>query len=204
MKIRAWQNGGPSRFNRMATEAGLFVAAAILVAGSAGLAKTRGGAQPLAKIDVVAPAVDTIAAKHETAPVTVEIAHVEAPVEPVQAVRWFNGRPVRPVRTVWLTTTAYSPDARSCGKFADGITASNKSIWTNGMKLVAADTKLLPIGTMLSIPGYDDHSIVPVLDRGGAIKGDRLDLLFPSHHEALQWGVQRLPVTIWDYADEQG
>ena len=113
----------------------------------------------------------------------------------------FNGRPVRPARTVRMLVTAYSPDARSCGAFADGITASGYSVKTNGMRLVAADTTLLPFGSMLSIPGYDDGYIVPVLDRGGAIKGDHLDVLFPTHEEALQWGVQHLDVTIWEYAD---
>ncbi len=113
----------------------------------------------------------------------------------------FNGRPVRPSRTVRMLVTAYSPDARSCGAFADGITASGYSVKTNGMRLVAADTSLLPFGTIVSIPGYDDTMIVPVLDRGGAIKGNRLDVLFPTHEDALQWGVQHLDVTIWEYAD---
>lgn len=115
--------------------------------------------------------------------------------------RWFNGRLVRPVRTFTMTVTAYSPDAQSCGEFADGITASGYSVKTNGMKLVAADTSLFPFGTKLSIPGYDDSHIVPVLDRGGAIKGNHLDALFATHQEALEWGVQELEVTIWEYAD---
>jgi len=117
--------------------------------------------------------------------------------------RWFNGRLVRPARTITMTVTAYSPDAQSCGEFADGITASGYSVKTNGMKLVAADTSKFPFGTKLSIPGYDDSHIVPVLDRGGAIKGNHLDALFPTHQEALEWGVQELEVTIWEYADGQ-
>ncbi len=118
------------------------------------------------------------------------------------AIRYVNGRPVRPVRTVWMTVTAYSPDHRSCGKFADGITASGKSIWTNGMKLVAADKRLFKFGSLMSVPGYDEGRVVPVLDRGGAIKGARLDVLYPTHEIARKWGRQRLPVTIWEYADE--
>jgi 3D (Asp-Asp-Asp) domain-containing protein len=116
-------------------------------------------------------------------------------------IRYFNGRPVRPVKTYWMTVTAYSPDERSCGKWADGITASNKSVWTNAMQLVAADTRLLPFGSLLTIEGYADNQIVPVEDRGGAIKGMRLDLLYATHREALQWGVQRMPVTVWEYID---
>lgn len=118
--------------------------------------------------------------------------------------RYYNGRPIRPVRTVWMVTTAYSPDHRSCGKWADGFTASMKSVWTNGMESVAADTRLLPFGTLLSVPGYADGRVVPVLDRGGAIKGARLDVLYPTHAIARRWGVQRLPVTIWEYADGEG
>ncbi|MEM6554018.1 MAG: 3D domain-containing protein [Planctomycetota bacterium] len=114
----------------------------------------------------------------------------------------FNNRPIRPVKTLRMLTTAYSPDERSCGIFADGITASGYSVYTNGMALVAADTRLLPFGTLVSIPGYNDGKPVPVLDRGGAIKGKRLDLLYPTHERALQWGAQRLDVVVYEYADE--
>jgi 3D (Asp-Asp-Asp) domain-containing protein len=72
---------------------------------------------------------------------------------------------------------------------------------TNGGKLVAADTRLLPYGSMLSIPGYDAGNVVPVLDCGGAIKGHRLDLLFPTHEQAIQWGKKKVLVTVWEYAD---
>lgn len=120
---------------------------------------------------------------------------------PTQSVT-FDGRPLRQVQTVRMLTTAYSPDNRSCGIWADGITASGYSVWTNGMKLVAADTKVLPFGSIVSIPGYNGGRPVPVLDRGGRIKGNRLDLLYPTHERALQWGAQRLDVIVWEYADE--
>ena len=115
--------------------------------------------------------------------------------------RWFNGRPVRPARTIMMTVTAYSPDHRSCGVYADGITATLHSVTTNDMKLVAADPKVLPYGSMLTVPGYDGGQIVPVLDCGGAIKGNRLDLLFPTHESALKWGRRTIPVVVWAYAD---
>lgn len=119
-------------------------------------------------------------------------------------VRYYDGRPLRAVRTLWMTVTAYSPDHRSCGKWADGKTATNTSVWTNGMSLVAADTRILPFGTLLTVPGYSSDEVVPVLDRGGAIKGHRLDVLYPTHEIALKWGVRRIPVTVWEYADGKG
>lgn len=128
------------------------------------------------------------------------IAVRELPVEE-QEVATFNGRPLRAVRELTMKVTAYSPDARSCGKWADGNTASGYSVWTNGMKLVAADTDLLPFHSIVSIPGYHGGRPVPVLDRGGVIKGNRLDVLYPTHERALEWGVQDLTVTVWEYAD---
>lgn len=116
-------------------------------------------------------------------------------------IRWFDGRPVRPARKMWMVVTGYSPDARSCGDSADGLTATLHSVNTNNMKLVAADTRVLPYGSMLTVPGYGDNKIVPVLDCGGAIKGRRLDLLFPTHEQARKWGKKRVLVTVWEYAD---
>lgn len=120
------------------------------------------------------------------------------------SVRWFNGRAIRPVRTMMMTVTAYSPDARSCGGSADNVTSSLHNVHTNGFRLVAADSRVLPLGSMVSIPGYDADRVVPVLDRGGKIKGARLDVLFPTHEEARRWGVKRLAITVWEYADGQG
>lgn len=137
-------------------------------------------------------------------PRQVEPRPAQAKAKPAQATieyRYFNGRRIRPARTITMVTTAYSPDERSCGPDANGTTASGKSVWTNGMKMVAADTRLLPFGTLVSIPGYYDGQPVPVLDRGGAIKGHRLDLLYPSHERAMLWGKKRQTVTIWEYVD---
>lgn len=115
--------------------------------------------------------------------------------------RYFNGRPIRAVKTVRMRVTAYSPDHRSCGIHADGITASGYSVEANGGRLVAADRRLFPFGSLLTVPGYAGGQVVPVLDRGGAIKGSRLDVLYPTHDIARRWGVRHLDVTVWEYAD---
>ena len=54
---------------------------------------------------------------------------------------------------------------------------------------------MLPFGSLIRIPGYHDIS-VPVIDRGGAIKGNKIDVYFPTHDEALEWGRQWLLVTV--------
>ena len=115
--------------------------------------------------------------------------------------RWFDGRPMRPTRTITMKVTGYSPGEESCGESADGITSSLHSVWTNGMKMVAADTRILPLGTVVSVPGYHGQQLVPVLDRGGKIKGNRLDLLYPTAQQARNWGVKNVQVTVWEYVD---
>ena len=87
--------------------------------------------------------------------------------------------------------SAYCPCELCCGIYADGITASGHVIQP-GDKFVAAPPEY-PFGTMLDIPGY---GLVPVLDRGGAIKGDRIDTFHDTHESALQWGRKRLTVTV--------
>jgi 3D (Asp-Asp-Asp) domain-containing protein len=141
----------------------------------------------------------------EVQPANNDVVIVEAAVEVEEdeSIRWFNGRSIKPVRTMRMLVTAYSPDARSCGDQADGITASGYSVWTNGGRMVAADTTILPFGSLVSVPGYGEDEIVPVLDRGGEIKGNRLDVLYSTHDIAKRWGAQRLDVTIWEYADDK-
>lgn len=197
---------------RAKVEAGVFCLLAGMVAVHAAMVKEARHMPPLASIslrgpDQTAPEIVPVARRAPAAPVIVEPTPAEADraermIRQVSAeTRWFNGRPVRPARVLWMQVTAYSPDARSCGEFADGKTATLHSVETNGGNLVAADTRLLPFGSMLSIEGYDDGQIVPVLDRGGAIKGYHIDLLMDTHQQARRWGDRRLPVVVWEYAD---
>ncbi len=84
--------------------------------------------------------------------------------------------------------TAYCSCAKCCGK-TNGITASGKKA-TAG-RTIAASSKFA-LGTKLNING---HTYI-VEDRGGAIKGNKIDIYVNSHAEALAWGVRYLPVTL--------
>jgi 3D (Asp-Asp-Asp) domain-containing protein len=98
-------------------------------------------------------------------------------------------------RTIKMEVTAYCPCSKCCGPKAVGLTASGKDVSYNDGRFVAADTRNLPFGTKLLVPGYDE-SPVEVIDRGGAIKGNKLDVFFPTHEQALEWGRRHLTVTV--------
>ena len=99
--------------------------------------------------------------------------------------------PVEPEYTlVEMNVSAYCPCEQCCGDWSDGYTASGKP--AKG-KLIAAPSRYA-FGTRMDVPGY---GTALVEDRGGAIKGNKIDLLFASHQEALEWGRQYVTVKVY-------
>ena len=96
------------------------------------------------------------------------------------------------VTKVSVKTTAYSTDDYSINvpKWRDNMTATNKRV-KRGM--VAADWRVFPPGTRLYIPGYGE---AVVEDRGGAVKGNHLDLFVDTYKEARSWGVRNMDVYV--------
>ena len=95
-----------------------------------------------------------------------------------------------------MRVTAYCPCEKCCGKFSDNVTSSGYIIG-EGDRFVAAPEEY-DFGTSVAIPGYSNDQPVLVRDRGGAIKGNTLDVFFDTHQEALEWGVKFLNVKIYD------
>lgn len=87
-------------------------------------------------------------------------------------------------RTCVFTVTAYCPCEKCCGAYANGYTATGAKA-TQGVT-IAADPDVLPMGTKIEMDGHT----YTVQDTGCAISGNRLDLYFDSHEDALQWGVR--------------
>jgi 3D (Asp-Asp-Asp) domain-containing protein len=85
--------------------------------------------------------------------------------------------------------TGYCSCSRCCGK-TTGITASG-TVATAG-RTIAADTSQFSFGSKLVIDGHT----YTVEDRGGAIRGNRIDIFFSSHEKALQWGVRYCDVYV--------
>jgi 3D (Asp-Asp-Asp) domain-containing protein len=87
-----------------------------------------------------------------------------------------------------MNVSAYCPCEKCCGEWADGFFADGSPV---GGKAIAADTSIYPMGTVFDVPGY---GVAVVKDRGGAIKGNKLDLYFNTHQDALNWGRQFITV----------
>jgi len=59
--------------------------------------------------------------------------------------------------------------------------------------VVAVDTTQIPMGTRMYVEGY---GYATALDRGGSIKGNRIDLFFETYNQAMSWGVRKTKVYI--------
>lgn len=109
-----------------------------------------------------------------------------------QAIDWSK------YESVTVTATGYTAGIESTGKDSNhpqyGITYSGVRVKRDLYSTIAADLNIFPIGTVLFIPGYG-YGVVA--DRGGAIKGNTLDLYYETVQDVYkQWGKRELKVYI--------
>lgn len=89
-----------------------------------------------------------------------------------------------PVMVLSMEITAYSPSIQETD--SDPLTmASGQKVHVGA---IAADVRILPFGSLVRVKGYNNNQPCIVLDTGGMIKGNRLDVFFWSSHEAVHWG----------------
>lgn len=86
--------------------------------------------------------------------------------------------------------TAYCPCSSCCGQWADGITSTG--VTAQADRTIAVDPKVIPYGTEVVING----NTYVAEDCGGSIKGNRIDIYFNTHSEALAFGIQYANVYI--------
>ena len=63
-----------------------------------------------------------------------------------------------------------------------------------GRGVVAVDPAVIPLGSRLYIPGYGSGIAADV---GGGIRGDIIDLWFPTYTECAAWGRRTVTITIY-------
>jgi 3D (Asp-Asp-Asp) domain-containing protein len=89
-------------------------------------------------------------------------------------------------------TTNYMATAYSL----KGRTASGRMV---SRGLIAADPRVLPLGSRVRLehPGYSGEYLVA--DTGGAIRGRRIDIWIPSAREAMRFGRRTVKLTVLSY-----
>lgn len=93
-------------------------------------------------------------------------------------------------RILTMTATGYD-SCYECNKPFYGKPSYIGLPLTKG--IVAVDPRVIPMGTRLYVEGYGEAIAA---DQGNAIKGNRIDLFFDSHQQALNYGKKTVKVTI--------
>lgn len=101
-------------------------------------------------------------------------------------------------QAVNVIATGYTAGIESTGKNAEhpeyGITFSGINVKRDLYSTIAADLTVFPLGTILYIP---DYGYGVVTDKGGAIKGNKIDLYFHTVEDVYaQWGKKELDVYV--------
>lgn len=102
-----------------------------------------------------------------------------------------------------VVATGYTAGVESTGKHPDhpsyGITYSGVKVKRDLYSTVAADLEVFPLGTILFIPGYG-YGVVA--DKGGAIKGNELDLYYETVKDVYNnWGKKQIDVYVVQMGD---
>ena len=96
-----------------------------------------------------------------------------------------------------VTATAYCPCEICCGKWAlnrhDGVVYTASGAIAEEGVTIAADWSVYPPGTIIYIEGIGERT---VQDRGGAISGQKIDVYFDSHEDALDFGYQEVQIKV--------
>ncbi len=85
--------------------------------------------------------------------------------------------------------TAYCTCRVCCGVYSGGNRTASGTVPTSN-RTIAVDTNVIPFRTKVVINGQ----VYVAEDRGGAIKGKRIDMFFMTHKEALRWGRRTMTV----------
>ncbi|AHJ87049.1 putative L-alanoyl-D-glutamate peptidase [Bacillus phage BCP8-2] len=99
-------------------------------------------------------------------------------------------------RTITVEATAYTPHPSENGGTYGGqvLTATGFNLSKNpNARVIAVDPRVIPLGTRVHVEGYGE---AVALDTGGAIKGNRIDVLLPTDSQANAWGRKQVKVTI--------
>ncbi|WP_328588928.1 ubiquitin-like domain-containing protein [Niallia nealsonii] len=91
---------------------------------------------------------------------------------------------------MYVNSTAYTASCNGCS----GRTATGINLKANpNAKVIAVDPSYIPLGTKVYVEGY---GYAVAADTGGAIKGKKIDVFFPSKADAYRWGNKPVKIKI--------
>ena len=75
-----------------------------------------------------------------------------------------------------------------------GCNATASGLWPE-LGMVAVDPRVIPLGSTIWIQGLGTFLAA---DTGSLVRGAHIDVFSTSYYDALQWGVQSLPIVVFE------
>ena len=174
-----------------------FISAVSVILGFSAISYSRGYVQPQepkatqqrAQQPVTQPQTSSQPQDSQVSDPASRTSPAKAPVEPVPGANEIELEPV--VAAQAYEATAYS---------LRGRTASGRPV---GRGLIAADPRVLPLGTRVRVEAGSFSGEYLVADTGGAIKGRRIDIWTPSTREAMQFGRRAVKLTVLSFGGQR-
>jgi 3D (Asp-Asp-Asp) domain-containing protein len=102
----------------------------------------------------------------------------------------------RPTYKMTVVATAYCSCKSCCGVYAEnrpnGVVYTASGAIAKANRTIAVDTSVIPFGTRILYNGTE----YVAEDTGGAIKGNRIDIYFDNHSDALMWGRRTIEIEV--------
>lgn len=95
-------------------------------------------------------------------------------------------------KEIYVSSTAYTASCKGCS----GVTSTGIDLKSSpGAKIIAVDPSVIPMGSKVYVEGY---GYAVAADKGGAIKGNRIDVFFSSKSDAYRWGAKKVKIRVLD------
>lgn len=93
-------------------------------------------------------------------------------------------------KEIYVSSTAYTASCQGCS----GVTSTGVDLKSNpNAKIIAVDPSVIPLGSKVYVEGY---GYATAADKGGAIKGNKIDVFFSSKNDAYRWGVKKVKIRV--------
>ncbi|CAM3149522.1 3D domain-containing protein [Filibacter tadaridae] len=94
------------------------------------------------------------------------------------------------VKEFTVSASAFTASCNGCS----GITSTGINLKRNpDIKVIAVDPKIIKLGTKVYVEGYG-YAIAG--DIGSAIKGNKIDVFFPTKKQAYKWGRKSVKIKV--------
>lgn len=145
------------------------------------------------KVEVYKPKIRKIPVVRKTVKPVMKQKAVHKVTKQVKVTRLLSVAKAKTVPTLTVEATAYTANCNGCS----GFTATGLDVRNSTPNIIAVDPSVIPLGKQVRMrQGSTLLGVYTASDTGGAIRGNRIDVLVSSYDKAIQFGRKQVTLEI--------